>query len=218
MTVTTRIGLADDDALVRRAIGAILSRFDDLKLLWAVSDGQQAIDRLTLDGNPDDHQVDILLLDVQMPVLGGIPACRLLQVLRPELPVIMLTTFDAAGFLGEALSAGAIGFLTKDEAPERIADAIRAARAGNGVFSPSATSALTSVAGSTLHQAIPNPLTAKEMDVLCLVVESLTNRQIATRLGISEATVKTHVSAILTKLDCTDRVGMVTWAFRSGVI
>lgn len=217
MTVTTRIGLADDDALVRRAIGAILSRFEDLELLWAVGDGQQAVDRVTADGGPDD-QVDVLLLDVQMPVLGGIPACRLLQVLRPELPVIMLTTFDAAGFLGDALNAGAIGFLTKDEAPERIADAIRAARAGNGVFSPSATSALTSVAGSSLHEEVPNPLTAKEMDVLCLVVESLTNRQIATRLGISEATVKTHVSAILTKLDCVDRVGMVTWAFRSGVI
>ncbi|WP_245725684.1 response regulator [Propionibacterium cyclohexanicum] len=193
-----------------------MSRFDDLDLRWAVRDGQQAVDRLT-DGNPDD-QVDVLLLDVQMPVLGGIPACRLLQAVRPKPPVIMLTTFEAAGFLAEALDAGAIGFLTKDEAPERIADAIRAARAGNGVFSPSATSALTSVAGSVLHEKSPNPLTAKEMDVLCLVVESLTNRQIAARLGVSEATVKTHISAILTKLDCADRVGMVTWAFRSGAI
>lgn len=212
----TRVGLADDDLLARRALSAIIGDFDDLELLWAVEDGRRAVDRVV--GDPTQSEVDVVLLDIQMPGMGGIEACRTLSRERPGLPIIMLTTFDAGVYLADALSAGATGFLTKDEAPDRIADAIRAARRGTGVFSPSATRALSAPVVALPTAKAPNPLTAKENEVLALVAESLTNQQIARRLGISEATVKTHVSAIITKLDCVDRVGMVTWAFRNDVL
>jgi DNA-binding NarL/FixJ family response regulator len=217
MTGPIRIGLADDDSLARMALANILHSAPDIEVAWAASDGQQALEAAR------DDPVDVILMDVQMPGTDGLTACRMLQAQGTPTRVVMLTTFDTAENISEALSAGASGFLTKDEVALFAPDAVRAAARGAAVFSPAATIQIRDrIAAEPAPPApappAPSPLTEQERRIAVLVAEALTNREIARRLGISESTTKTHVSAIITKLGCADRVGIVIWVFRQGLV
>lgn len=217
MTAVIRVGLADDDLLSRMALASILERSADIDVVWTAADGQQALEALQPGG------VDVVLMDVNMPVMDGMTACRRLRELDPDVQVVMLTTFDTTENVSESLAAGAVGFLAKDEVAVCAADAVRAAARGAAVFSPAATRRIRDrLAGQPSAPPPasdrPSPLTDQETRIAVLVTEALTNREIARRLGISESTVKTHISAIITKLGCPDRVGIVTWVFRQGLL
>ncbi|MGV8909550.1 MAG: response regulator [Propionicimonas sp.] len=211
-----RVGLADDDSLSRMALASILGHADGIEVAWTVADGQHAVDAVRGPQSP----VDVVLMDLQMPLMDGLTACRLIRE-QPSAPaVIMLTTFDTTANISKALAAGATGFLAKDEVAVCAADAVRAAASGAAVFSPAATRRIRErIAGDAVSVPAPgpSPLTGRETRIALLVAEALTNREVAKRLGISESTAKTHVSAIITKLGCTDRVGIVIWAFRNGL-
>jgi DNA-binding NarL/FixJ family response regulator len=158
-----------------------------------------------------------------MPGTDGLAACRRLHEQGSGPKVVMLTTFDTAANISEALAAGAAGFLTKDEVALFAPDAVRAAARGAAVFSPAATQRIRDRISATTEPVAavppgPSPLTEQETRIAILVAEALTNREIAKRLGISESTAKTHVSAIITKLGCSDRVGIVIWVFRQGLV
>ncbi len=219
--------LVDDDRLVRSALTTILDDDPGLHLRWAVGTGEEAVEALTVERAKGMRSPDAVLLDIQMPGIDGFETCRRLRAVEPELPVVLLTTLDPRIHLREALECGANGFIAKDDATERLGGIVRAAATGTSVFSPSVSPSLhpkvTSASAPRLAEGVANgpatnPLTAREEAVLRLVAQSFTNQQVATRLGLSESTVKTHVSAIITKLDCVDRVGMVAWAFRRGLI
>lgn len=216
-----RIAIVDDDALTRQALGHILGTATGLDVAWSAGSGAEAI-RMTM-VEPD--AADVVLLDMNMPEMDGIETAGELRRIRPELPVVMLTTFDSTRHIAAALAVGASGFLVKDATPARLVAAVRAAHHGIRVFTPEAAQMLMAPqpspagnGGVGVGSARPaaTGLTAKELAVLQLVAQSLTNAQVARRLHVSEATVKAHVSSIITKLDCTDRVGMVMWAFRHG--
>ncbi|MGO4957814.1 response regulator [Luteococcus sp. Sow4_B9] len=228
-----RVLLADDQALVRSGFQMILSVEDDIEVVGTASNGQEALDRAR------ELRPDIILMDVQMPVLDGIAATRL--VVAEDLSrVVILTTFDRDDYLFDGLAAGASGFLLKNTDPERLVDAIRVVSNGHALLAPDVTTRVirrmtsTQTVGTqtTSPQATATPpernptppqlphgmeLTSRETEVLQLVAEGLSNQEIAERLFVGEATVKTHVSNVLAKLGVRDRVQAVVWAHRAGI-
>ena len=219
------VGLADDDPLVRRTLTDILSTTEDIRVAWAARDGQEALDRL----GSEDTAVEVLLLDIQMPHINGIELAEILHRERPKLGVLILTTFVADAVLDRALAAGVRGFLAKEDPITTLADTIRHVANGNMVLSPSSSAIvghraapLTPTAPSTapVPGALPPgvSLSHRELEVLALMAEALSNKQIAHRLSVSEATIKTHVSALIAKLGVQDRVGAVVHALRNRII
>ena len=221
MTTMIDVGLADDDPLVRRTLTDILNTTEDIRVAWAVRDGQEVLDRL----GSGDAAVEVLLLDIQMPRIDGIALAEILHRERPELGVLILTTFVADAVLERALAAGVRGFLAKEDPITTLADTIRHVASGNMVLSPS-SSALIGHRATPPAPAAPSTapapgavaLSHRELEVLALMVEALSNKQIAHRLGVSEATVKTHVSALIAKLGVQDRVGAVVHALRNRLV
>mgnify|MGYP000014993745 FL=1 len=225
MTTMIDVGLADDDPLVRHTLTDILSTTEDIRVSWAARDGQEVLDRL----GSEDTAVKVLLLDIQMPRIDGIELAEILHRERPELGILILTTFVADAVLDRALAAGVRGFLAKEDPITTLADTIRHVASGNMVLSPSSSAIvghraapLTSNAPSTTPApgALPPgvSLSHRELEVLTLMAEALSNKQIAHRLGVSEATVKTHVSALIAKLGVQDRVGAVVHALRNRIV
>lgn len=225
MTTMIDVGLADDDPLVRRTLTDILNTTEDIRVAWAVRDGQEVLDRL----GSGDAAVEVLLLDIQMPRIDGIALAEILHRERPELGVLILTTFVADGVLNRALAAGVRGFLAKEDRVTNMADTIRNVAAGNTVLSPTSSAIIGGWSAPATPAAAPSPdvpealppgitLSPRESEVLVLMVEALSNKQIATRLGLSETTVKTHVSALIGKLGVQDRVGAVVYALRNGLV
>ena len=220
-----RVGLADDDALVRSTLTDLLATTEDIRVVWTACDGQKALDLLR---SPRAPEVQVLLLDVQMPHLDGMTLAEMLHRERPDLAILILTTFVADGVLNRALAAGVRGFIAKEDRVSTLADTIRSVAAGNTVLSPASSaiiggwSAPTTPAATSpdVSNALPPGVTLspRESEVLVLMVEALSNRQIATRLHLSETTVKTHVSAIIAKLGVQDRVGAVVYALRNGLV
>ena len=220
-----RVGLADDDALVRSTLTELLATTEDIRVVWTACDGQKALDLLR---SPRAPEVQVLLLDVQMPRLDGMTLAEMLHRERPDIAVLILTTFVADGVLNRALAAGVRGFIAKEDRVTTLADTIRSVAAGNTVLSP-ASSAIVggwsapttpATASPDASDALPPGVTLspRESEVLVLMVEALSNRQIATRLHLSETTVKTHVSAIIAKLGVQDRVGAVVYALRNELV
>ena len=218
-------GLADDDALVRSTLTELLATTEDIRVVWTACDGQKALDLLR---SPRAPEVQVLLLDVQMPRLDGMTLAEMLHRERPDIAVLILTTFVADGVLNRALAAGVRGFIAKEDRVTTLADTIRSVAAGNTVLSP-ASSAIVggwsapttpATASPDASDALPPGVTLspRESEVLVLMVEALSNRQIATRLHLSETTVKTHVSAIIAKLGVQDRVGAVVYALRNELV
>ena len=220
------VGLADDDALVRHTLTDLLATTEDVRIVWSARDGEEALAALQAPDNP----VEVLLLDIQMPRLDGIALAEALHEDRPELAILILTTFVADAILDRALAAGVRGFIAKEDRVSTLADTIRSVAAGNTVLSPASSAIIGGwSAPATPAAAAPSPdasdalppgvtLSPRESEVLVLMVEALSNKQIATRLGLSETTVKTHVSALIGKLGVQDRVGAVVYALRNGLV
>lgn len=211
--------LADDQTLVRSGFRSLLERAADIEVVGEAANGAQAVERAR------SERPEIVLMDIRMPVTDGLEATRKIATDRTltDVRVIMLTTFDHDEYVFEALRAGASGFLLKDVEPDDLRDAVRVVAAGEALLSPSVTRQLISefVAQPSNRRHIPSELdelTEREREVLGLVAAGLTNHEIAERLVISRATVKTHLSRILLKLDARDRAGLVVIAYECGLV
>jgi DNA-binding NarL/FixJ family response regulator/class 3 adenylate cyclase len=211
--------IADDQALVRAGFRMILDAEDDLDVVGEASSGAEAIEEVRR------LHPDIVLMDVRMPEMDGIEATRrLLAEDGAATKVVMLTTFDMDEYVYEALRAGASGFLLKDTPPEQLVDGIRAVGSGEALLAPSITKRVIEEFVRRPPEAarLPSPkleeLTEREREVLRQVARGLSNAEIAKELFVSETTVKTHVSHILTKLDLRDRVQAVVFAYESGLV
>ncbi|MER6971426.1 response regulator transcription factor [Nocardioides sp. NPDC000445] len=214
-----RVLLADDQQLVRSGFRLILSMEDDISVVGEASDGADAIAKAR------ELRPDVVLMDVQMPGTDGIEATRTV-VAEGHAKVIILTTFDRDDYLFDALAAGASGFLLKNADPDSLAEAVRAAADGHALLAPEVTMRVIGRVTSDNAPSAPRPkppreldlLTAREREVLLLIGEGLSNNEIARRLFLTEATVKTHVSACLAKLQLRDRVQTVVFIHRHGLL
>jgi DNA-binding NarL/FixJ family response regulator len=216
--VTIRILLCDDQALVRSGFGMILDARDDLEVVGEAENGREAIE-LARRVDPD-----VILMDIRMPELDGVQATRELVAAGSRARVLILTTFDLDEYVYEAIRAGASGFLLKDVRPAELVEAIRVVARGDALLAPSVTRRLLDrFAQEPPREPAPTPaslevLTEREVQVLRLVASGRSNAELAAELFVSETTVKTHVSSILRKLDCRDRVQAVILAYELGLI
>jgi DNA-binding NarL/FixJ family response regulator len=216
--MSRRVLIADDDALARTALRTIIDAHDDLELVAEAEDGLQAVE------HAGQLHPDVVLLDIRMPNLDGLQAAR--QILASpsnRAQVIMLTTFDLDEYVYDALKAGATGFLRKDAPPERLLAFVRSAGDGDALLDPTITRRL--VERYARPQASGGPATSKlseltprELEVLSHVARGQSNGEIAADMYLSEATIKTHVSRILAKLDLRDRVQAVVLAYEEGLV
>ena len=226
--MTVRIVLADDQALLRKGFRMILEAEDGVEIVGEAADGSDAVRLAEL------YRPDVVLMDVRMPVLDGIEATRAITASEAAgaTRVLILTTFDLDEYAFSALRAGASGFLLKDVPPAELVSAIRTVARGDAVVSPRVTRRLLEEYADTLpdlaaggsgsegkgeHPAIAQ-LTEREREVLLAVADGLSNAEIAERLYVSEATVKSHVGRLLAKLGLRDRVQAVVFAFQSGLV
>ncbi|WP_372664943.1 response regulator [Amycolatopsis kentuckyensis] len=200
--MTIRLLLADDQELVRQALCALLALEDDFEVVASVGRGDEVV------GAAREHRPDVALLDIEMPGLDGLSAAAVLAAQVPDCRVVMLTTFGRAGYLRRAMDAGAAGFVVKDAPADVLADAIRRVRAGERVVDP-ALAVATLAAGES-------PLTARERDVLVTARTGATIAEIASRLYLSEGTVRNYVSAAITKTGARNRVEAVRIADERG--
>ena len=211
-----RLILVDDQLLFRRGVRALLEDVDDIEIVGEASDGREAIE-LARATRPD-----AILMDVNMPVLNGIEATRIIKAERPEVKIVALTVSDEDQDLFEAIKAGAQGYLLKDLRPEELFEMIRGVMRGETPISPA-------VAGKLLSEFRRRPwkdptatagwdLTPRELEVLQLVTEGLSNAEIAARLFIVEGTVKNHLHNILEKLHLENRLQAATYAIREGLV
>jgi DNA-binding NarL/FixJ family response regulator len=215
--VTIRVLVADDQALVRGGFRAILEAAPDIEVVAEAADGAEAVELARR------HRVEVALMDIRMPRVDGIEATkRLMSESRADTRVLILTTFDLDQYVYEALRAGASGFLLKDVEPERLAPSVRVVAAGEALLAPSITRRLIGeFARRPVVDADSGPLarlTAREREVLTQLAKGLSNAEIAGRLFLSEATVKTHVAHVLAKLELRDRVQAVVLAYESGLV
>ncbi len=221
MNGLVRVLLADDDALIRAGLAAVLGTAADLELVAEAADGMEAV-TLSL-----RHTPDVVLMDVRMPGIDGIEATRRLVASRLDIKILILTTFHDDEYVYGALQAGASGFLLKRASPERLLDAVRTVAAGEALLDPSVTRGLIRRFLATGGSTAPGPsaetrrqlnrLTERERQVLLLVAQGRSNAEIADLLVIAESTAKTHVKRVLAKIDVHDRAQAVVFAYRSGL-
>ncbi|MGW2814583.1 response regulator [Streptomyces sp. NPDC001415] len=213
--MTIRVVVADDQELVRSGFALILDVQPDIEVVAEVGDGAQAVDAVRR------LAPDVALLDIRMPHLDGIEACRAISA-TSACRTVMLTTFDSDEYVYEALHAGASGFLLKDVRRDDLVHAVRVVAAGDALLAPSVARRL--VAEYTSRPAAPVPsgrldaLTARERETLLLLGRGLSNAEIAAELTVSEHTVKTHVGHVLAKLGLRDRIQAVICAYETGLI
>lgn len=218
MSAPVRILVCDDQILIRTGLVTIIDAQPDLEVAGECGDGQTAVD---LAGQ---LRPDVVVMDIRMPVLDGIEATRLLAGSGVPHPVkvLVVTTFNLDEYVYEALRAGASGFLLKDAPPDRLLHGIRTVAAGAALLDPEVTRQLVGRYAARIRPAegTPHevPLTPRELQVLRLIADGLSNSEIAVALVISQETVKTFVSRILTKLQLRDRVQAVVYAYRQGLV
>jgi len=213
-----RVVIADDQMLVRSGFRLILSSAG-IPVVAEAADGQEAVAAAL------KHQPDVMLMDIRMPGMDGLEATRRILASRSgqDMRIIILTTFDLDQYVYAALAAGASGFLLKDVSPEHLIGAVQLVRSGDALLAPSITRRLVE------RYAVPQPLmaevsadlsalTPRELEVLGLIARGLSNAELAAELTLSEATVKTHVARILTKLQLRDRVQAVVLAYETGLV
>ena len=212
-----RVLIADDQALVRGGFRSILAGQDDIEVVGEAEDGNQAVELV------EQLRPDVVLMDIRMPGLDGIEATRRLAARGLATRVLMLTTFDVDEYVYKAMKAGASGFLLKTAPPRQLADAVRTIAAGDALLAPSVTRRLVEQfvrrppPGTTVPAGLED-LTDRERDVLKLLARARSNAEIAAELVVSEATVKSHVNRILTKLKLRDRTQAVVLAYESGLV
>jgi len=204
--------IADDQAVVRAGLRLILQAHDDIDLVGEAENGAQAVD-LTRETEPD-----VALIDIRMPILDGIEATRRIVAQGTPTRVLILTTYGLDQYVYDALKAGAAGFVLKTEDPERLVAGVRTVASGNALLAPDITARLIErfLAAPPPDIQIPdavNQLTQRELEVLQHIARGQSNAEIATDLYVSEGTVKTHVTRILTKLNLRDRVQAVVYAY-----
>ncbi|MGH3357558.1 MAG: response regulator [Nocardioidaceae bacterium] len=216
-THPTRVLLVDDQDLIRAGFRMILAVEDTIDVVAEAADGRAALAAV------EEHRPDIVLMDVQMPVMDGIAATAEIVGRSPETKVVILTTFDSDEYLFESLQAGASGFLLKNSDPDDLVSAIRSVADGHALLAPEVTSRVISRFARAPGQVVRNTariaeLTEREQGVLVLMAKGLSNAEIAADLVLGEATIKTHVSRILMKLGVRDRVQAVVAAYESGLV
>ncbi|WP_203136421.1 response regulator [Microbacterium sp. JZ31] len=208
-----RVALVDDQALFRAGIRMLVASQPDLEVVGEAGDGREALDVIAA------TRPDVVLMDIRMPVMDGLAATAELLT-RPDPPkVVMLTTFDLDEAAARAIRQGASGFLLKDADPEFLLAAIRTVHAGSSVIAAAATRDLFAHFAEAPRPVPPaySDLTEREREIFALAARGLSNAEIAAREFLSEATVKTHISRILTKLALRDRVQLVVFAFEHGL-
>jgi DNA-binding NarL/FixJ family response regulator len=206
-----RVLIVDDHALIRRGLAELLDATPDIRVVGSVADGTQAADAAL------EHEPDVVLMDLSMPGMDGIDATSQVLALRPQTKIVMLTSFSEHARIRAALAAGAVGYLLKDTEPDDISTAIRDVAAGGVPLSPQAARALLPERATRAATAKDN-LSPREREVLALVATGLPNKSVATRLSISEKTVKAHLSRIFTVLGVNDRTSAALWAQRHGML
>lgn len=213
MSDSIRIFIADDHTIVRSGVQALLETIDDLTVVGEAADGQQAVQR-ALHLRPN-----VILMDLEMPILDGIGAIGQIMAQWPEARILVLTSFATDDRVFPAVKAGALGYLLKDSGPEALVDAIRQVHRGESWLHPKIARKLMlelSRPASASQLPTADPLTPREVDVLQLVAQGLGNQEIADKLVIGEATVRSHVSNILSKLHLASRTQAALYALREG--
>ncbi|MBT2874561.1 response regulator transcription factor [Streptomyces cellulosae] len=214
-----RVVVCDDQTLVRTGLVTIIDAQPDMEVAGACGDGRAAVDLA------EKVRPDVVVMDVRMPVLDGIEATRLLagSGVQDPVKVLVVTTFNLDEYVYEALRAGASGFLLKDAPPDRLLHGIRTVASGAALLDPEVTRQLVGRYASRIRPSEDGgdrqiPLTPRELEVLRLIADGLSNSEIAAALVISQETVKTFVSRILSKLHLRDRVQAVVYAYRRGLV
>ncbi|MFD3701280.1 response regulator [Streptomyces sp. NPDC058646] len=210
-TPPVRVLLVDDHQVVRRGLRTFLEVQEDIEVVGEASDGEEGIARA------EDLRPDVILMDVKMPGTDGIEALRRLRELANPARVLIVTSFTEQRTVVPALRAGAAGYVYKDIDPEALARAIRSVHAGHVLLQPEVAVALLSQEDQSPPPGRSGSLTEREREVLSLIADGRSNREIARALVLSEKTVKTHVSNILMKLDLADRTQAALWAVRHGI-
>jgi DNA-binding NarL/FixJ family response regulator len=215
--MSIRVLIADDQAMVRAGFRMVLNAEADIEVAGEAGDGEQAV------AGVKRFRPDVVLMDIRMPRLDGIAATRrLLEDPDAGTRVLMLTTFDLDEYVYESLQAGASGFLLKNAPAEQLVEAIRVVAAGDSLLAPSVTRRVIEEFVRQPRSGSPPPelesLTDRERDVLWLLAQGRTNAEIAAELVVSRGTVKTHVAAVLRKLDLRDRVQAVIFAYENGLV
>src|SRR4051794_11664940 len=217
-----RVVICDDHVVFRRGLALVLEPEDDIEVVGEAADTAAAVQAVL------DHLPDVVLMDLRMPGGGGLEATRRIRALHPEARVIVLTVSDDDADLFEAVKAGAVGYLLKEVSIEEVADAVRTVAAGNSLLSPAMTSKLLGGYSALAQGASSNPgraggqpagnLTDREHQALRGIARGLSNREIATELGIAENTVKNHVRGVLEKLGVKSRTEAALLAVREGLV
>ncbi|MEE9964765.1 MAG: response regulator transcription factor [Propionicimonas sp.] len=218
MNPITRVFLADDQALVRSGFRMLIEAEDDLQVVGEAADGAATVEQVA------HTPADVVLMDIRMPVMDGVEATRRIVAAGVPTRILVLTTFDLDEYVFSALKAGASGFMLKDARPDDLLNAIRTVAEGESVIAPSATRRLLDHVVPTLPT---NPegedgrlelLTEREREVLVEIAAGATNAEIGAKLYMAEGTVKTHIGRLLAKLQCRDRVGLVLFAYETGLV
>lgn len=205
-----KILIVDDHSVVRSGLGAFLTVFDDFELVGEASNGREAVEAC------EACQPDVVLMDLVMPEMDGAKATKIIREKFPNIRVIVLTSFKEDNLVEDALSAGAIGYLLKNVSAEQLADAIHSAMIGRPTLAPEATQALINASGRRNSPSID--LTDREKDVLRLMIDGLSNAEIAEKMIVSRSTVKFHVSNILSKLGVSRRTEAIAMAIQEKLV
>ncbi|MGW2961291.1 response regulator [Streptomyces sp. NPDC001220] len=214
-----RVVIADDQQMVRQGFTVLLNAQPAIEVVGQAVDGLEAVVKVA------ELTPDVVLMDIRMPELNGIEATRRIVGERPDIKVLVLTTFDLDEYVYEALRAGASGFLLKDASADQLAEAVRVVAAGDALLAPGVTRRLIAQFSQLDGGGVRAPLksrvgdlTERETEVLALIAQGLSNAEIAERLVVAEQTVKTHVGRILVKLGLRDRTQAAVFAYESGLV
>lgn len=216
--MSIRVLLVDDQALFREGLRTLLSIYPELEIVGEAANGQEALQQA------ESLHPDVVLMDLRMPVLDGVTATRRLKETRPSCRVIILTTFDDDEYVFDGLRAGAVGYLLKDVSSEKLVEAIRTTARGDSFLQPNIAAKLVAEfarmneSPTSQAQQLVDPLSQRELEILALVAEGASNKEIGAKLFIAEGTVKNHVTNILSKLGVRDRTQAALHARELGLI
>jgi len=213
VTTAIRVLIVDDQAIVRKGIRALLAQVEDIDVVGEAGDGREAVDQF------EALHPDVILMDLVMPVMDGIEAIRQITGRQEDARILVLTSFTGDDKVFPAIKAGALGYLLKDSEPADLLRAIQQVHRGEPSLEPSiARKVLQEMQRPSRRPPTPDPLTAREIDVLRLVARGLTNAEVAERLVVTEATVRSHVSNFLSKLHLANRVQATLYALQEGLV